>query len=89
MPPEVVQDFRGRGPDWCEAQCPGTMRLLEKYAIELPERVEQHDLSEAARLIGWKPEIGFLDFLKDLAIRDERGEEVRQLWAPGQLPDAA
>jgi nucleoside-diphosphate-sugar epimerase len=86
MPPEVVNTFRQAGPDWCETHVPGAKDLLEKYRIELPERVEQHDLSEAARQIGWRPAVGFLDFLKDLQARDARGEDVYSLWAPGQLP---
>lgn len=87
MPPEVVADFRRHGPDWCEAQVPGAKALIEKYALFLPERVEQHDLGEAERLTGWTPKVGFVDFLRDLTTREARGEDVAQLWAPGQLPD--
>ncbi len=86
MPPEVRADFRGLGPDWCEAGVPGARRLLDKYQISLPERVEQHDLSEAARRLGWKPAIGFLDFLRDLQCRDERGEDVAALRVASELP---
>jgi nucleoside-diphosphate-sugar epimerase len=62
MPEEVVADFRGKGLDWCEEQVPGARRLLEKYEIRLPERVEQHDLSEARQIMDWRPRVGFLDF---------------------------
>lgn len=86
MPPEVVRDFRGLGPDWCESQVPGARALLEKYALPLPERVEQHDMAEAARLTGWTPKVGFAEFLRDLQGRDRRGEDVSRLWAPGQIP---
>ena len=86
MPPEVVADFRANGPDWCEAQMPGAKKLMEKYDFVLPESVEQHDLSEAARVLGWKPKIGFIDFLRDLAARDARDENVKAMWAEGQLP---
>jgi nucleoside-diphosphate-sugar epimerase len=86
MPPEVVQDFRRHGADWCESQIPSAATLLTKYGVSLPERVEQHDLSEAARLMDWRPQVGFLDFVRDLKARDERGEDVRALWAPGRLP---
>jgi len=86
LPAEVVANFRANGPDWCEAQLPGAKKLIEKYAMDLPERVEQHDLSEAERLTGWKPQYGFLEFLQDLAAREARGEDVRSLWAPGQIP---
>jgi nucleoside-diphosphate-sugar epimerase len=86
MPPEVVQDFRGLGPAWSEAQVPGAQALLEKYQIALPETVEQHDLSEARQNLEWTPKIGFTEFLRDLKERDGRGEDVRALWAPGQLP---
>lgn len=88
MPPEVVQNFAELGADWCESQVPGAKALMEKYEILGPRRVEQHDLSEAKRLLGWEPKIGFLDFLGDLQERDSRGEDVRALWAPGQLPEA-
>ncbi len=86
MPPGVVRDFRGLGPAWCEAALPGARTLLDKYALSLPERVEQHDLSEAKELLGWTPRIGFAEFLRDLQGRDARGEDVACLWAPGQIP---
>ncbi len=86
MPPEVVHNFRDLGIGWCEEHVPGASRLLEKYAIPLPEKVEQHDLSEAARVLGWKPAVGFLDFLRDLKASDERGIDVTNLWVPSELP---
>lgn len=86
MPPEVVTDFRGLGPDWCEQQLPGARRLIEKYAMTLPVTVEQHDLSAAARDLEWRPAVDFLSFLRDLAERDARGEDVRALRVPGELP---
>lgn len=88
MPPEVVSDFRQHGLDWCETQVPGATALLEKYdqLANLPDRVEQHDLSEAERLFGWRPKVGFVEFLQDLKSRDARGEDIRSLWAPGMLP---
>jgi len=86
MPPEVISDFRALGPDWCESQVPGAKALLEKYEIQGPHRVEHHELSEAKRLLGWEPEVGFVEFLKDLKARDGRQEDVRNLWAPGQIP---
>jgi hypothetical protein len=86
MPAEVVAEFRGRGPDWCEHQLPGARGLIEKYRLTLPERVEQHDLSEAAQVLGWRPSVGFVDFLRDLKQRDERGEDVIGLRVPGELP---
>lgn len=86
MPEQVIQDFRNLGPAWCEEQVPGARELLEKYQIPLPEQVEQHDLSEAAEVLGWKPQIGFLEFLRDLKERDERGADVTKLWVPSELP---
>jgi nucleoside-diphosphate-sugar epimerase len=88
LPPEAVQDFRTHGPAWCEEKVPGSRALLEKYALDLPERVEQHDMSEAKRLMDWAPQVGFAEFLRDLQERDARGEDVRALWAPGQIPAA-
>jgi len=85
MPPEVIADFRRLGPDWCESQLPGARGLIEKYALALPERVEQHDLSEASRLLGWEPAVSFLDYLQDLQARDARGEDVSALRVPGTL----
>jgi nucleoside-diphosphate-sugar epimerase len=86
MPEVVAEDFRRLGPAWCEQQVPGARDLLEKYAIALPERVEQHDLSEAARVLGWRPSVGFVDFLRDLRARDARGEDVHNLRVPSELP---
>ena len=86
LSPEAAQDFRTHGPAWCEAQLPGAEKLIAKYGFSLPERVEQHDMAEAARLMDWTPQIGFLEFLRDLQGRDARGEDVARLWAPGQLP---
>lgn len=86
MPPAVVDDFRRLGPDWCEQQVPGARELIDQYELQLPARVEQHDLSEAERILGWRPKISFLDFLRDLKARDARGEDVRALIVPGALP---
>lgn len=86
MPPDIVRDFHNGGVEWCEAQVSGAKALIEKYAITLPASVEQHDLSEAARVLGWTPQVSFVDFLRDLKARDARSEDVTQLWAPGQLP---
>ena len=85
MPAEVVADFRALGLDWCESQVPGARDLMRKYELELPQQVEQHDLSEAAQKLGWTPQVGFTDFLRDLQTRDARGEDVAALWAPGSL----
>ena len=89
MPPEVQRDFRANGLAWCEDQVPGANALLEKYHLtgDLPIGVEQHDLSEAERLTGWRPQIGFIEFLRDLKARDARGEDVRALRAIGGLPE--
>ncbi len=88
MPADVIDDFRRRGPDWCESRLPGARGLIEKYALVLPERVEQHDLSEAATTLGWRPRIGFIEFLRDLQDRDRRGEDVAALNVPGALAAA-
>lgn len=87
MPPEVVERFGALGAAWCESQQPGAARLLSKYAISLPNRVEQHDLSSAARVLGWTPAINFLSFLANLKIRDARGEDVSAISTPGELPE--
>jgi nucleoside-diphosphate-sugar epimerase len=86
MPEEVTHHFHKLGPDWCEQQVPGSRQLLAKYNISLPEKVEQHDLSEANRVLGWKPDVGFTDFLRDLKFRDERGIDVTDIWVPSELP---
>ena len=86
LPSEVVTDFRTHGAAWCEKQLPGSAVLIEKYQFNLPEQVEQHDLSEAKTILGWEPRVSFLTFLEDLAARDKRGEDVQTLWAPGKLP---
>lgn len=89
MPRDVVEDFANLGPDWCEAQVPGARGLLARYAIPLPSAVEQHDMSEAARLLGWEPQVGFVEFLRDLKARDARGEDVSRLWVPGEVGAAS
>ena len=89
MPAEVASDFRSKGPDWCEEQLPGARGLLEKYNLSLPERVEQHDLSNAWSVLGWAPDISFLSFLRDLKNRDARGEDVAKIRVPGELPQSA
>ncbi|BCM92698.1 hypothetical protein IAD21_04580 [Abditibacteriota bacterium] len=86
MPVEVVANFRDLGPDWCESQLPGARDLMRKYNFDLPHRVEQHDMSEAKEKLGWTPQHNFLEFLRDLQTRDERGDDVHSLWAPGLLP---
>jgi len=86
MPIEVVQHFDTHGKEWMETQVPGSVALIEKYGIGLPNRVEQHDMSELERRTGWTPKYGIVEFLQDLKARDARGEDVRTLWAPGQIP---
>jgi len=86
MPPEVVRDFSHYGLEWCETQVPGAGKLIAKYGLMLPSDVEQHTMSEAERLMGWTPKVGFAEFLRDLQERDARGADIAKLWAPGQLP---
>ncbi|MFM7321214.1 MAG: NAD(P)-dependent oxidoreductase, partial [Armatimonadota bacterium] len=85
LPEAVRSDFAALGPAWCESMVSGSAALLERFAIELPREVEQHDLGEAERILGWKPSVGFTTFLEDLGRRVERGEPVDTLWAPGSL----
>ncbi len=85
-PPEVAMNFARHGPAWLDAQQPGATALLRAHGIELPAVVEQHDMSEAARLLGWQARINILDFVRDLSLRVQRQENVRELWAPGCLP---
>lgn len=86
MPEEVRADFPTYGPAWCEAQVPGSAALIEKYALRLPRSVEQHDLTEAREKLGWAPQVSFITFLKDMAAREARGEDITALHAPGLLP---
>lgn len=86
MPIETIQNFKKYGPEWCETHVPGAIHLLKKYEIELPDQVEQHDLTEAEKTIGWKPRYGFLEFLKDLKARDEKGIDVKLLIVPSEIP---
>jgi nucleoside-diphosphate-sugar epimerase len=88
IPDDVLADFPARGPDWLESQVPGAIDLIAKYELPLPQRVEQHDLSEAADVLGWRPAVGFLDFLRDLQRRDAAGDDVGSLLVPGALADA-
>lgn len=88
-PADVVNDFGRRGQAWLEAQVPGATRLMQKYDFKLPERLEQHDLSEAAKLLHWKPEVNFLSFMRDLQRREAAGEDVTQLWTTGEIPTSA
>ncbi len=87
IPAEVLADFPALGPDWLESRVPGARSLIETYDLPLPQTVEQHDLSEAANLLGWRPTIGFVEFLEDLKQRDARGEDVRALFSFGALAD--
>ncbi|GAA1160162.1 hypothetical protein GCM10009630_67840 [Kribbella jejuensis] len=86
MPEDVRADFATRGAEWAETRLPGAVALIERHSLELPQSVEQHDLSEAAELLGWRPEHDFVEFLADLQRRDAAGEDVGSLWAPGRIP---
>ncbi len=85
LPAEVLSNFKRYGAEWCESQVPGSNRLLAKYNIELPADVEQHDLTDARAKIGWGPQVGFVEFLHDLHVRDANGEDIRALWTPSDL----
>lgn len=88
IPDEVLREFPTRGPEWLEREVPGAKDLIDKYNLRMPETVEQHDLSEAAAVMGWRPTVGFLDFLRDLQRRDAQGEDVAALHVPGALAAA-
>ncbi len=89
MPMEVQVDFQRLGPDWCETQVPGALDLIARYELPLPERVEQHDLSEAKARMDWEPKVGFVEFLRDLQARETRGENIRALFTPSDLSQVA
>ncbi len=86
LPPQVQENFCELGPDWCEDQIPGSRWLLERYELDLPIQVEQHDLGEAERVLGWKPQVNFQSFLRSLEDRSARGQDLRKLQVPGELP---
>jgi hypothetical protein len=85
-PAEVLADFPSYGPRWLEQQVPDAGRLMEKYGLHCPRHVEQHDLSQAAERLNWRPAVNFLTFLRDLARRDAKGEDVKAIFVPGQIP---
>lgn len=85
MPEKVRAEFATLGLPWVEEQVPGATALLHKYAIALPDSVEQHDLTPADDVLGWKPEVNFLVFLRDLEARDARGDDVTAITLPGTL----
>jgi nucleoside-diphosphate-sugar epimerase len=86
MPDDVASNFAQLGPAWCEQRLPGSADLLNTYGLALPTVVERHDLSEAERLLGWRPRYGFIQWLQDLQQREAHSEDIRSLWAPGQTP---
>ena len=85
MPGDVRSDFAKNGPAWCEEKLPGSRVWIEKHGFLLPTSVEQHDLSEAKSVLDWEPRVNFLTFLEDLAAREARGEDVKNLWSPGTI----
>ncbi len=87
LPEAVRSDFSTLGPAWCESVVPGSAALLDRFGIDLPRDVEQHDLADAVRTLGWTPRVGFATFLQDLARRVDLGESVESLWAPGSLTE--
>lgn len=87
-PSEVAQNFDRQGADWLDAQRPGATLLLRVHGIEWPTVVEQHDLSDPARLLAWQPRINIINFVRDLAARVQRQEDVHVLRACGRLPEA-
>ncbi|MGW5193384.1 NAD-dependent epimerase/dehydratase family protein [Kribbella sp. NPDC004138] len=86
MPKEVQDDFTAHGADWAESRMPGAAALIERHRLALPDRVEQHDLSAASDLLGWRPQHDYIEFLQDLQRREAAGEDVDALWAPGRIP---
>ena len=89
IPPVVLQNFQTYWEVWCEQVVAGSTELIDAYGIDIPTEVEQHDLSKVNALTGWKPAIGFPEFLMDLQQRHRRGEDVRSLWAPGRIPEVS
>lgn len=67
-----------------------TCRLLvdQGYDVRRADVAASNAASlKAAEKLDWTPKIGFAKFLRDLSQRDANGEDVRGLWAPGQLPN--
>jgi hypothetical protein len=88
MPVSVADNFQNEGMRWLEDRVPGALQLIQKYSISLPSRIEErHDMREAERVLGWKPKVGFVEFLRDLQKRDRLGEPVGDLWVPSELPE--
>lgn len=85
IPELVLQRFSTYWPVWCEQVVPGSTELIDAYGIDVPSNVERHDLSKIGSLTGWKPKIGFKEFLEDLNIRHRHGENIRNLWSRGGL----
>jgi nucleoside-diphosphate-sugar epimerase len=87
MPESVADEFQRNGLAWMEEKMPGASKFIEKYSIPLPERIEEwYDLSETERVLGWKPTVGFIDFLIDLKRREEKDEDVAKLWVASEIP---
>jgi len=71
---EELQHFGDVWEDVLRRRDPEYVDLVQRYGIEIPCSVSQHDLSSASEAFGWAPRYNFDTFLAELKERDAAGE---------------
>lgn len=62
-----------------ERAFPGAWALVERFELELPERIAQSDISAIHAQLGYRPRYNFFSFLGDLAQQERHGDAASWL----------
>jgi nucleoside-diphosphate-sugar epimerase len=72
--PEDVQRWPDDPAAVLERHVPGARALVERYDLDLPGRIAPPDIRISKERLGYRPRHNFITFLRELAVKDERGE---------------
>ena len=70
---EDMQPFTEKFPKLLSAIDPSWLALIDKYKINIPQTIIQHNISSAQTVLGFQPSFNFITFLKELKHRDNIG----------------
>lgn len=71
---DEVEAWRNDPGAVLERYVPEARSLVDRYGLDLPERVTVPDIAVTKQKLGYQPRYNFITFLRELAERDARGE---------------
>lgn len=74
--PEDVEQWADDPASVLERHLPGARTLVERYGLDLPDRITPPDIGLSRERLGYRPRHNFITFLRELAERDREGNAV-------------